>query len=114
MATQKKPMLHAAQDLIQGDRQQDYGNKLQNFSQIAMLWQGTLAMKLAPGQRITPEDVALCMMQVKIARLAKSPDHKDSIVDVAGYAGCYDILQDERVAGVALPGVIVDPRSNGS
>lgn len=71
-------MLHAAQDLIQGDRQQDYGNKLQNFSQIAMLWQGTLAMKLAPGVRITPEDVALCMMQVKIARLAKSPDHKDS------------------------------------
>lgn len=112
-AIQKKPMLHAAQDLIQGDRQQDYGNKLQNFSQIAMLWQGTLAMKLAPGQRLTPEDVALCMMQVKIARLAKSPDHKDSIVDVAGYAGCYDTLQEERAEGAELPGVIVDPR-NGS
>lgn len=113
-AIQKKPMLHEAQDLIQGDRQQDYGNKLQNFSQIAMLWQGTLAMKLAPGQRITPEDVALCMMQVKIARLAKSPDHKDSIVDVAGYAGCYDILQEERAEGIQLPGVIVDPRGDGS
>lgn len=111
MATQKFSMLQQAEDLIGGQRQQDYGNKLQNFSQIAMLWQGTLAMKLAPGQRITPEDVALCMMQVKIARLAKSPDHKDSIVDVAGYAGCYDILQEERAEGVELPGVIVDPRN---
>lgn len=110
MATQKFSMLQQAEALIGGQRQQDYGNKLQNFSQIAMLWQGTLAMKLAPGMRLTPEDVALCMMQVKIARLAKSPDHKDSIVDVAGYAGCYDILQEERAEGAALPGVIVDPR----
>lgn len=106
-----KPMLHQAQDLIQGQRQADYGDKLQNFSQIAMLWQGTLAHKLAPGQTITPEDVALCMIQVKIARLAKSPDHKDSIMDTAGYAGCYSMLQDERDAGVTLLGATIDPRA---
>lgn len=104
-------ILTQAEELINGQRQQDYGNKLQNFAQIAMLWQGTLAMKIAPGQRITPEDVALCMMQVKIARLAKSPDHVDSIIDVAGYAGCYDKLQEERAEGVELPGVIVDSRN---
>lgn len=104
----KTSILVQAEDLINGQRQKDYGDKLQNFAQIAMLWQGTLAMKLAPGQRITPEDVALCMMQVKIARLAKSPDHKDSIIDIAGYAGCYDMLQQEREAHTVLPGVIVD------
>lgn len=103
-------LLSQADNLINGQRQQDYGDKLQNFSQIAMLWQGTLAMKLAPDARITPEDVALCMMQVKIARLAKSPDHRDSIMDIAGYAGCYDKLQEERATGVELPGVITDPR----
>lgn len=111
----KKPqhsMLSKADNLIQGQRQNDYGDTLQNFSQIAMLWQGTLATKLAPGQAITPEDVALCMIQVKIARLAKSPDHSDSIMDVAGYAGCYDYLQQERDAGVQLSGAIIDPRSN--
>lgn len=107
---QPKPMLHQAQDLIHGQRQADYGDKRTNFSQIAMLWQGTLAFKLQPGQAITPEDVALCMMQVKIARLAKSPDHKDSIVDIAGYAGCYDYLQAERSEGAQLPGAIIDPR----
>lgn len=104
-------MLHQAAETIAGARQKDYGDKLQNFSQIAMLWQGTLAAKLPPGVFITAEDVALCMMQVKIARLAKSPDHKDSILDVAGYAGCYAILQDERAEGKELIGATVDYRS---
>jgi hypothetical protein len=104
----KKPVLQVANELIGGQRQQDYGNKRQNFSQIAMLWQGTLASKLAPGQVITAEDVALCMIQVKIARLAKSPDHTDSIVDVAGYIGCYEAIQNERDAGVPMLGATVD------
>lgn len=103
-------ILSTAQNLIQGDRQRDYGDKLQNFTQIAMLWQGTLATKLQPGAAITPEDVALCMMQVKIARLAKSPDHIDSLTDIAGYAGCMDALQDERKDAKQLPGALIDPR----
>lgn len=112
-AAPKKSFLQQAENLINGDRQNDYGDKLQNFSQIAMLWQGTLAAKLAPDAAITPEDVALCMIQVKIARLAKNPDHKDSILDVAGYAGCYDKLQEERSNGAPLAGAIIDPRDQG-
>lgn len=104
-------MLAHADSLINGQRQQDYGDKLQNFSQIAMLFQGVLATKLRPTEKITPEDVALLMIQVKIARLAKSPDHYDSIVDVAGYAGCYDMLRNEREAGVELMGATIDPSS---
>lgn len=109
----KKPLLQRANELIGGDRQNDYGNKLQNFSQIAMLWTGTIAHKLQPGQAITPEDVALCMTQVKIARLAKSPDHEDSILDVAGYAGCYEAIQLERkdIENYPLLGATIDPRA---
>jgi hypothetical protein len=103
-------LLERADAIINGDRQRDYGDKLQNFSQIAMLWQGTLATKLAPDVAITPEDVALCMIQVKIARLAKTPDHEDSILDVAGYAGCYSLLQKERSEGKELLGATIDPR----
>ena len=76
-----------------------------------MLFQGTLATKLLPDSTITAEDVALLMMQVKIARLAKSPDHKDSILDVAGYAGCYDLLQEERANGYELKGATYDRRA---
>lgn len=103
-------ILANADSTIHGPREAEYGNKLQNFTQIAMLFQGTLATKLAPGMRITPEDVALLMMQVKIARLAKSPDHKDSILDIAGYAGCMDELQLQRDADYPLLGATVDPR----
>lgn len=105
------PLLHRAEALINGDRQMDYGDKLENFSQIANLWTATLGRKLT--QEITPEDVALCMIQVKIARLAKSPDHKDSILDVAGYAGCYDKLQEERRNNsLSLPGTLIDVRGS--
>ena len=104
-------MLEQADAIISGDRQRDYGDKLQNFSQIAMLWQGTLATVLAPNAAITPELVAMCMIQVKLARLAKSPDHFDSLMDVAGYAGCMSILQDERAAGKKLLGATKDPRA---
>lgn len=108
--TSNKPLLQRANELIGGDRQQDYGDKLQNFAQIAMIWQGILATKLQPGEAITAEDVALCMIGVKMARLAKSPDHEDSILDVAGYAGCYEALQLERATGLPLAGATYDAR----
>lgn len=106
-----KPILQRANELIGGERQKDYGAKLQNFSQIAMLWQGTLAAKLLPDARITPEDVALLMIQVKIARLAKMPDHEDSVLDIAGYAGCYEALQLERENDWPLLGATKDARA---
>lgn len=107
-----KPMLHRAEDTINGPRQQEYGDKLANFSQIAMLFQGVLARKLLPTAAISPEDVALLMMCVKMARLANMPDHADSILDIAGYAGCFDKLQIERKTGTVLPGAIIDPRAS--
>jgi uncharacterized protein YmfQ (DUF2313 family) len=103
-------ILAIAEGLVNGQRQQDYGDKLQNFSQISMLWQGYLAMKLGPDARITPEDVAMMMMLVKMARLAKSPDHLDSLVDIAGYARCMDMLQIERKNLTVLPGALRDAR----
>lgn len=93
---QTLPMLHRAEALINGDRQKEYGDKLPNFSQTADFWNAHLKFKLVPGAQITAEDVALMMINVKQARLSKSPEHKDSILDIAGYAGCYDAIQEER------------------
>jgi hypothetical protein len=107
---EKKPLLQRANETINGPRQQDYGNKLQNFAQTAMLFHGVLAPKLLPGQEISPEDVALLMIQLKISRLSKSPDHNDSILDVAGYAGCYEAIQLDRAAGAPLLGATRDCR----
>lgn len=109
----KKNILTIAHDTIHGARQADYGDKRQNFSQIAMLWQGLLAHKLPASVAITPEDVALCMIAVKMARLAKSPDHEDSQIDIAGYIACMNLLQQERADGKALLGATKDARDHG-
>jgi hypothetical protein len=82
----EKSVLQQAEELINGQRAEDYGSAAVNFTQIAAFWNATLGLKLR--EKVTAQDVALCMMGVKMARLAKTPYHEDSIVDVAGYAGC--------------------------
>jgi hypothetical protein len=40
------------------------------------------------GVPVTPEQVALCMNQLKVARLIKTPGHRDGWVDGIGYLAC--------------------------
>jgi hypothetical protein len=82
-------VLSEAETLINGDRAADYGDARENFARIAHLWSGVLGVPVSPVQ------VALCMMQLKVARLCHSPDHRDSWIDAAGYAGL-----GARLAGV--------------
>lgn len=74
-------VLKKASELINGNRADDYGDAAENFGRIAKLWAATL------GHDVTPAQVALCMAQVKISRLAHTPTHDDSWVDLAGYTG---------------------------
>lgn len=107
-------ILQEAEALIHGQRQTDYGDKRQNFSQIAMIWTGMLARKLAPEAKLTPDDVAILMIGMKAARLAKSPEHRDSWVDIAGYAACAERLQEERRIGKPLLGATEDAGASPS
>jgi hypothetical protein len=72
-------LLTTAESLINGQRAADYGDAAENFQRIADLWAPIL------GLPITATDVALCLTQLKIARLISSPTHEDSWVDAAGY-----------------------------
>ena len=62
------------------ERRDDYGDPVEQFRAIAERWSITL------GTPITPSQVALCMIDLKLARLAYDPGHVDSVVDVIGYA----------------------------
>lgn len=93
-----------ARELIHGQRQADYGDKLENFSQIAAFWNAQLARKL--NAQITPADVGMMMIGLKLARLSKSPTHYDALLDVAGYAGCLEQLLTEDANGLELPGIL--------
>ena len=62
------------------ERRDDYGEAADQFRAIAARWSITL------GQPVTPAQVALCMIDLKLTRLAYDPGHLDSVVDVIGYA----------------------------
>ena len=72
-------LLHKAEELINGDRAKEYGDAKKNFEDIAKLWSVVLCIE------VTPQQMALCMIMVKAARLMKT-DHEDSWIDIAGYA----------------------------
>ncbi|MFN4206765.1 MAG: DUF6378 domain-containing protein [Agrobacterium albertimagni] len=38
------------------------------------------------GHPVTPAEVVLCMIDLKLTRLVRDPRHQDSILDIAGYA----------------------------
>jgi hypothetical protein len=78
--------------LVNGDRQRDYGTALENLGRIAKLW------SVLFDREVTEEEVAMAMEFVKLARLMKSPDHRDTQVDIAGYAGVIEKIQQQRRA----------------
>jgi hypothetical protein len=85
---QKKTMLHEAHDATAGDRKRDYGLARENHQNIADMWSVILKTE------VTPEQVVLCMMQVKMSRLINSPNHRDSWVDIAGYVAVKDKMDN--------------------
>ena len=71
-------LTHAAS--VIAERRQVYGDPAKLFQSIAARW------SLILGKVVTPEQVVLCMADLKIARLSHDPGHEDSIIDLAGYA----------------------------
>ena len=72
-------MLRQAAAVV-ANRRETYGDPVASMTAVARRWSITL------DQPITPAQVALCLIDLKLARLAHRPDHLDSMVDIAGYA----------------------------
>ena len=75
-------VLADATTLVCTDRNAEYGEPEDSFNLIANLWSSYLHTK------VLPQDVAALMILMKVARLQVNPTHRDSWVDVAGYAAC--------------------------
>ena len=80
----REQTLKKANECVNGQRQQDYGNPEDNFQCIADLWTTYMG-----GQAVfTSMDVAMMMALLKVARIASGTGTDDSFVDLAGYAAC--------------------------
>lgn len=77
-------ILQEADKLTNVDRQSVYGHPADDFAKVASMTGPVIESSIDPRLKH-----ALYMIQVKIARLLNTPDHIDSIVDIAGYSNTY-------------------------
>lgn len=78
-------LLERASEILD-DREAKYGKPQENFETVAKFW------SLFLDHDISEKQVAMMMMLFKMARLKKNIDHKDSLLDVIGYASCLNEL----------------------
>lgn len=78
----REQVLLNANEVVNGARQETYGNPEDCFATIAGLWGSYL------GKDISPSDVAMLMILLKVARSRGRKDYADNYVDIAGYAAC--------------------------
>lgn len=91
-------ILAEALRIIHGDREQTHGDPGRNLREIAAKWSVTV------GAEISPQQVAIMMIDLKTVRAMHDPGHRDHWVDIAGYAGLVDrcgFLRDPR-AGLVV------------
>jgi hypothetical protein len=93
--TARRSVLMEAEEVVNGPRRKEYGHPRDNFNRIVSLWNAYLQGRPDPQAPISAEDHALCMILLKIARLQETPGHRDSLVDIAGYAATYEYLMEK-------------------
>lgn len=84
--TKREEILEEAKRLIVSDREDQYGPPVENFKNIADLWNIRFQKKLK--EPLTGSDVAVAMLLLKIARDIHG-FKEDSAVDGAAYAALY-------------------------
>ncbi len=72
-------ILAEAASIVYGRAEADYGDPLADFTRTAKMWEPIF------GTTVTPKQVAMCMICVKLSREVNS-HNKDNFVDIAGYA----------------------------
>lgn len=82
----KNEILNEAGNIVNGARRAAYGTPEDNFGRIAKFWQAYFENTGRGEVNITAADVSPLMRLMKEARLCESPDHRDSFVDIIGYA----------------------------
>ena len=78
----RRDILNEAAELVDGDRNAQYGDPRQDFQRTAEMWGAYLGVPVAP------HDVAALMCLLKVSRIRWSPAKRDSWADLAGYAAC--------------------------
>lgn len=93
----RETVLEEAARLVDGARGDTYGHPADDFGRTAAMVSGLLREKLR--EPLTAADVGLIQVCVKLSRLAATPGHRDSLVDVAGYARTVEMVFEREASG---------------
>jgi hypothetical protein len=98
-------ILETAGRLTSGDRNKSYGHPLDDYTCTGALFTALLqhAGKLREGATIEPELAQVLMIAVKLSRLSGNLTHRDSLIDIAGYARTIEMTLHERAVRAATP-----------
>ena len=83
-------ILKKAASLIAGQRAKQHGDYTKLHSRIADLWSSYLK------SNISPEQVALCMALVKVARDEVGNENPDDAVDAVSYVALWGALKSRK------------------
>lgn len=86
--TPQGDLLRRAVTLVEGDRNRDYGRPSDDFTKTAGIL-NALGYRGPGGRLLSARDWPVMSWAAKLSRLEHTPDHYDSVADMAGYAGCY-------------------------
>lgn len=93
----RKAILDEASSLVNGDRNETYGDPYDDYMKVSKMWNAYLeglmkrrGINVSPAltDLIEPHDAIAMMVLLKTARIANAPGHRDNWVDLAGYAAC--------------------------
>lgn len=83
--TARRHLLNHAADLVDGDRNKQYGDPSHDFRKTCDLWNTYIA---ALDRSLLPHDIAVMQILLKISRLSWDHTKEDTWTDIAGYAAC--------------------------
>jgi hypothetical protein len=84
-------ILDEAASLVDGDRGANYGHPYDDFKKVV-----DAAYYLGIRPHLGVKHHVLYMILVKMSRLVETPDHRDSIIDIAGYARTYEMILERE------------------
>ena len=92
-------ILKEADAIVHGPRNEQYGDPIDDYSRVVEIY------KALSGRDLRPEEGALFMLSVKLARLDKNAQigivHRDSLVDAVGYLWVYGSIMEALGRDVA-------------
>ena len=85
-------VLDEAAKAVHGDRGRDYGHPAVNHKCTAAMMRAFLQRRYGPSAEFDALDTCAHNLCQKLSRLANTPDHHDSQVDIAGYIANWEMI----------------------